>query len=172
MTGARSPSPRARTDPVRASTEKQQERTDQPAKPNQADSARHAALVASPARSPLGALAARLETNAVTPLRSRSPRARTDPGIASTEKQQERKAQPAKPNQTAAQGKAEPAITSPTAGQMKPHSGTSARSVPGSQTCCEQRVELEANASRRQGASPKPAVIQAQLEDLLNAKKK
>ena len=164
MAGARSPSPRARSDAVRASTEKQQERTDQPAKPNQTGSARHAAPLASPARSSLGALAARLETKAVTPVRSRSPRARSDAGIASTEKQQERKVQPV--------GKAEPAITSPSACQMKHHSGTSARSVPGSQTCCEQRVESEANASRRQGASPKPAVIQAQLEDLLNAKKK
>ena len=170
VAGARSPSPRARSDAVRASTEMQQERTDQPAKPNQTGSARHAAAL-----SPLGALAARLETKArcsrgalaarsVTPVRSRSPRARSDAGITSTEKQQERKVQPL--------GKAEPAITSPSACQMKLHSGTSARSVPGSQTCCEQRVESEANASRRQGASPKPAVIQAQLEDLLNAKKK
>ena len=164
VAGARSPSPRARTDAVRASTDKQQVRTDQPAKPNQAGSARHAAPVASPARSPLGALAARLETKAVTPVRSRSPRARGKSAQRSTEKQQERKVQPA--------GKAEAVITSPSACQMKPHSGTRARSVPGTQTCPEQRVESEASGSRRQGASPKPAVIQAQLEDLLNAKKK
>ena len=94
VAGARSPSPRARSDAVRASTEMQQERTDQPAKPNQTGSARHAAPLASPARSPLGALAARLETKAVTPVRSRSPRARSDAGITSTEKQQERKVQP------------------------------------------------------------------------------
>ena len=164
VAGARSPSPRARTDAVLASTEKQQVSTDQPAKPNQAGSVRHAAHVASPVRSPLGEIAAHLEARVVTPVRSRSPRARGKSAQRSTEKQQERKVQPA--------GKAEAVITSPSACQMKPHSGTRARSVPGTQTCSEQRVESEASGSRRQGASPKPAVIQAQLEDLLNAKKK
>ena len=116
-------------------------------KSHKSQSMQHAVPVASPSRSMLGTGAERSEQNAVTNMardssvgrRSRSPREGTDPGRAgTTEKQRAGKARLAKLKPTAAQGKAAPVITSPTAGYMNP---LRSRSVPAQQTRCGQRVE-------------------------------
>ena len=102
------------------------------------------APVASPARSALGALAQRLGINAVAGMardpsfgrRSRSPRA----GRASTE----------------TQGKAEPANTSATAGQMKPHRGRSAGSV---KQLTPASLMLVQGARQTRSEQPKPETV-------------
>ena len=118
------------------------------------------APVASPVRSPLGALAQHLALGAVpgtdrdpsVDRRSRSPRARPDP--ASTEKQQKRKAQAA-------------TLTSAIEGEMKPQRGRSAGSAklraPASQ------VLDQGNVSTRTQSVPARQTLSEQHESMVNS---